>query len=188
MNFINQRSLQMDSLEQEKIEFLEACAKFFSVMPIQKHSKNPVEKWQQWQSQRRPFVAEDFINKNAAFICGKVSNLVVLDVDHVELFNSFLRRNNLSIPTTFTVKTGKQGYHYYFTIENDTRVFPKKAIKTLGIDIQGEGSYVIAPYSIHPETKNRYEVCDGSSMVAPPEWLTEMVLNETPKKWSKINI
>lgn len=181
-------NFQVDSLEQEKLEFIHMHSNIFSVMPIQQHSKNPVEKWQQWQKQKRPFAVEDFINKNAAFICGKISNLLVLDVDHVELFKSFLWRNNLSIPRTFTVKTGKQGYHYYFTIEDDIRVFHKKAIKTLGIDIQGEGSYVLTPYSIHPETEKQYKVCDESAMVAPPEWLVEMTLNKTPKKWSNVNI
>ena len=169
------------NFEEEKIEYLRKCSEIFSVIPIWPKSKKAVEEWKPWQKTKRIFCAEEFKHRNAGFVCGAVSNLVVLDVDYVELFNSFLKRHQLEIPNTYTVKTGK-GFHYYFTIAGESAAYKTKNLKTLGIDIQGEGSYVLAPFSIHPDTKEPYFVTNQTEMVAPPNWLKDIIFEPTPEQ------
>lgn len=53
------------------------------------------------------------------------------------------------LPRTPTAETGGGGWHFYF------RLLPGEALAKVpsllpGIDLQGDGSYVIAPPSIHP--------------------------------------
>jgi hypothetical protein len=175
------------NFEEEKIKYLRECSEYFSVMPIRPKSKWPVEKWKVWQEKKRMFNPQDFKHRNAGFICGAISNLVVLDVDHVELFDSVMKRYGFEIPDTYTVKTGK-GFHYYFDISEESVAYKTKALKTLGIDIQGEGSYVLTPYSIHPDTNQPYVVINQAGMVAPPGWLKDMILKPTPDKWRTLKV
>jgi putative DNA primase/helicase len=55
------------------------------------------------------------------------------------------------------VITGGGGAHYYFLAPRCKFGAPPKGRLGPGIDVQGAGRYVIAPPSIHPETRRRYE-------------------------------
>jgi hypothetical protein len=90
------------------------------------------------------------------------------------------------LPETYTVKTPRGGYHYYFkmpdgvTIKNDasTKVGP-------GIDVRGEGGHVVAPPSMMADGR-KYEAIDNGFLptdaaFAPP-WLIELVTSDGSKK------
>lgn len=179
--------MNTNNFEEEKIAYLKQCSEYFSVIPIWPKSKKAVEEWKTWQEKKRMFNPQDFKYRNAGFVCGAISNLVVLDVDHVALFNSFLKRYGFEIPDTYTVKTGK-GFHYYFDISGESAAYRTRNLKTLGIDIQGEGSYVLTPYSIHPDTNQPYEVIKQAGMAEPPGWLKDMILKSTPYDWRTLKI
>ncbi len=111
-----------------------------------------------------PGIIEAWWNKwpdaNVGIVTGAVSGLVVLDVDrHGEdgmKTLADLEREYGSIPSTLQVKTGGGGIHYYFRYPKEgkapcrTRIYP-------GIDIKGDGGYVVAPPSLHPDTHRPYE-------------------------------
>lgn len=118
----------------------------WSVIPVDS-SKKPLVKWEEYQKR---IASVDEINvwfskwpdANIGIVTGSISKLIVVDVDPRhggtnELFKDF---------KTPCSNTGGGGWHYYFTsatfITNRAGVFP-------GIDIRGEGGYVIAPPSIH---------------------------------------
>lgn len=89
---------------------------------------------------------------NIGIRTGAVSGIVVLDADagHGGLESLDLLR----LPETATVLTGGGGLHYYFAhpgheVRNATGLLP-------GIDLRGDGGYVVAPRSTHPNG-NRYE-------------------------------
>lgn len=76
------------------------------------------------------------------------------------------------MPSSARVKTGGGGLHIFYAIEglsikNRVNIYP-------GIDIRGEGGYVVAPPSLHA-SGSRYEWCDRSSIALLPEWLSEML-------------
>lgn len=114
---------------------------------------------------------------NVAIRTGKASGLVVVDVDPAHGGLASLReliRNNEPLPPTMTVATGSDGLHFYFQhpggeIHNSagTRLGP-------GLDVRGDGGYVIAPPSTHISGKPYYWSND-ITLEAMPDWLHEMV-------------
>ena len=139
---------------------LHECVQFYqeqglSIIPILSRRKEAAIKWLDYQK-RHPSKAEIkqwFSNdtSNIAVVTGAISNnLCVLDCDSEEKYIELegIIENKLGIDNlishTPVVKTGK-GYHVYFRTEELVRCqkFP-------GLDIKGEGGYVIAPPSIHP--------------------------------------
>jgi hypothetical protein len=81
---------------------------------------------------------------NVGIITGKISNLVVFDLDSPEAQE--YADGEGGFPETPKVKTGK-GSHVYmrhpgFTVKNNVN-------QKLTIDIRGDGGYVVAPPSVH---------------------------------------
>ncbi len=124
-------------------------------IPIPYKSKAANIKWEEFQ-RRSPTDIEitswfSSNNTNIAIVCGEISgNLVTLDCDTPEkyyelkpIIESKLGLDNLEDHTP-VVKTGK-GYHIYFRTPT-----PIKSTKFPNLDIKGEGGYVLAPSSIHP--------------------------------------
>jgi hypothetical protein len=125
----------------------------FSVIPIKPRNKEPLAKWKEYQK-RKPTVDEVeswFKDKTPedvgiGIVCGPVSgNLVVLDFDKPEMWE---RLN----PTYFEGEhlvsiTGSGKRHLYLGSKTPVA---KTKINAVGLDIQGEGAYVVAPPSIHP--------------------------------------
>ena len=91
---------------------------------------------------------------NIGIATGSASGgIVVIDIDIDEdkgvYGDESLReweRENGELPETWRAITGRGGYHIYYRsdekIKNTTNLYP-------GIDIRGEGGYVVAPPSIH---------------------------------------
>lgn len=143
--------------------------------------KRPLGKWAQFQKQlpndheiRQAFSRTS--QPNIGVVCGAVSNLVVLDIDGEEGFQS-LKAKGLEIPKTCTVKTGR-GKHYYFLHPGvPTRNFAKgrTSFPLPGVDFRGDGGYVVAPPSLHASGV-RYQFEEDLPPAAMPAWLREMVV------------
>ena len=109
---------------------------------------------------------------NIAIATGAVSNVFVIDVDgldaEVELRRLEAKHGNL--PATVEVITAR-GRHVYFQMP-ETPVRNSAGKIAPGIDVRGDGGYVLAPPSIHPSGK-RYEwsVDCASAFAAAPDWL-----------------
>jgi hypothetical protein len=118
---------------------------------------------------------------NVGIATGAISGVVVLDIDPRhggdDTLETLQARHN-RLPETPLVLTGGGGLHYYFkhpgvAVSNSAgRVGP-------GIDIRGDGGYVIAPRSIH-ESGNRYlwEVSSRIDEILPaeiPPWLLKLI-------------
>lgn len=129
--------------------------------------KRPIVSWKQFQSR---LASRDEVNQwfddnlpaNIAIITGKLSQLVVVDLDSEEAVATF--RENGWFDGAGVVKT-KRGYHLYFSypgfeVKNSTN-------KSFGVDIRGEGGYVLAPPSVH-----------GSW--TPYEWKDRNILDHKP--------
>lgn len=127
---------------------LEYLKKGYSVIPLHKGSKIPVVKWMEFQK-RLPTVDEisDWFSNdcNLGFVTGAISNLVVIDVDTLKggkaekIYDRF--------PTELIAKTGN-GYHFYYK-HPGWHVDNAVALED-GIDVRGDGGYVVAPPSVHP--------------------------------------
>jgi hypothetical protein len=107
------------------------------------------------------------------------NGLVVLDVDYVYDGGDSLaelERRHGALPVTVSVETGGGGAHYYFTTR--ARVGCSVGKLGRGLDVRGEGGYVVAPPSIHPETARVYtweNPPDGTVLARLPRWLEELL-------------
>lgn len=90
--------------------------------------------------------------QNIAIVTGKVSNLIVIDLDEKTLAHKIFSDWDAILHHTFVVETAR-GYHIYCRPKSGT--FPPTAkfmdSSGRGIDIKSEGGYVVAPPSIHPD-------------------------------------
>ena len=123
----------------------------FSVIPVAYCEKRPSVKWERHQHRR---ATETELNKwfdngqprNIGIVCGRVShNLVVLDFDKPEIYERFFATANLERETP-VVKTAR-GMHVWLRSLEPVRSF---VVADLGLDVIGEGKYILAPPSRHP--------------------------------------
>ena len=160
----------------------------FSVFPIQYGTKIPaIGEWKPFQSSRasaEQLLAWDRGGFNIAIVTGEISSIFVLDIDgedgKVSLESLIAKHGKL--PETRMVKSGK-GLHYYFrfpvngqNIRNGVKVLP-------GIDARGNGGYIIAPPSLHPNGKYYQWMNEAAPIAEAPGWLIEL-LSKKPKSQS----
>lgn len=125
-----------------------------SVIPLRPHDKRPACPWKTYQ--QRLASDEDLEGwfsddeANIGIVCGAISGgLVVADFDNALNLRSFLDVLPELEEATVRVSTARGGHIYLITTEN-IRTFQ---VEEFGLDIKGEGSYVLAPPSIHPSDK-----------------------------------
>jgi len=144
-------------------------------------------KWGEYQK-RKPTKAEiktwfgNGAQHNIAIICGEISsNLVVLDCDSDERFyelaNIICTKTGVDDVLDFTrvSQTGK-GYHIWlFTSE------PTQSAKFPKLDIKGEGGYIVAPPSLHPDG-GEYKFINPLIPIKHIENLISIGIDSTQKK------
>ncbi len=110
--------------------------------------KTPAVKWSRYRKAlptaeelRRCFVDQGF--SAYGVVCGKLSKLVVLDLDDEIIAHEFVQRFP-ELAKTYTVRSGNRGTpHFYFRID-----FSVKSQKVRGGDLKGEGGYVVGAGSV----------------------------------------
>lgn len=146
----------------------------WSVIPIREKEKRPLIEWAEFQN-RLPSQREAdawwtrWPNANVGIVTGGTSGLVVLDVDGEAGMASLVGRH---LPPTVVARTGR-GFHYLFN-------HPRRAVKNAvglapGLDIRGDGGYIVAPPSIHANG-SAYEWAEGLTpkdleLADAPTWL-----------------
>jgi hypothetical protein len=87
---------------------------------------------------------------NIGIRTGKESDIVVIDVDieggGMESWEAL--RRQLDLPDTMEAMTGSGGLHVLFQYPGDRLIKNRQGIRP-GIDIRGEGGYIVAPPSRH---------------------------------------
>ena len=128
----------------------------FCVIPIQAHEKRPLIAWEEYQD--RAATEEEiktwwakWPEANIGIVTGAISGLVVIDLDSEEAKNNLKEMlpgyDLMAVPRS---RTGK-GWQLFFKhpgtpIQNRAGIIP-------GLDVRGDGGYVVAPPSIHPNGK-----------------------------------
>lgn len=116
------------------------------------------------------------------------AGLVVLDVDVAKGGdNSLEKLTELGdLGDTITVKTGGGGYHWYFATDRPVKCSVSKLAP--GIDVRGEGGYVVAPPSNHA-SGDQYawegfiDVHTGEGSLSPcPPWLLALAIDARSKR------
>jgi hypothetical protein len=109
---------------------------------------------------------------NIGIPTGERSGLLVLDIDdHGFTSLDALEEEHGPLPETLTVRTGGGGMHLYLKYPPGSGIRNSAGKVGLGLDVRGEGGYVVAPPS--RTDKGPYAFLDRLPRTLPPEWLLE---------------
>jgi len=160
----------------------------YSVVPVEAGGKKPLVKWKPYQK-KHPTEQElkswwsQWPDANLAVICGEISGVIVLDIDGPE---GEKYAKDRGLPESPTASTGK-GRHVYlnhpgYKVGNFARKVP-------GLDLRGDGGYVVAPESWHSGRSKHYRWLKdpwATELADAPLWLLEL-LKEDKKEKPPIN-
>ena len=113
---------------------------------------------------------------NVAVATGPVSQVFVLDVDGLDAEMSLrkLEEQHGALPQTVESVTPR-GRHIFFKCENATVRNSAGAVAP-GLDIRGDGGYVVLPPSIHPSGRPYvWSVDSGDRFAEAPAWLSHLL-------------
>lgn len=145
----------------------------FNAFPLPPRAKKAAMAWEKFQTERP---AHDLVQRwlakpelNGAIVTGKISGIFVVDIDSDDARKAFFANE---VPPTAIVKTAK-GWHLYFKYPGfEVRNSAGKIMP--GVDIRGDGGYVVCPGSIHPDgTEYIWE--DSSPIAEAPDWLLDLL-------------
>jgi hypothetical protein len=160
----------------------------WSVIPIEARGKRPLIRWQVYQS-RHPDPREitDWLARwpdaNIAVVTGVVSRLAVLDLDPRHGADASLERleqEHGPIGETVEALTGGGGRHLYFAHPGE--ILRNRVGLAPGVDLRGDGGYVVAPPSVHASGAPYRWLCSPEvcRLAPPPAWLSAVPKERTP--------
>jgi hypothetical protein len=141
-------------------------------------SRQPDQLWRWWH--RWP-------DTNLAIRTGKVSGLVVLDVDtrhDGEASLETLQATYAALPPTLTAHSGGGGRHLYCRHPGHPIPNSAEVGGYAGLDVRGDGGYIVAPPSLHQSGQCYRWKEAGSPLAALPDWLSVLLapsLDPTPR-------
>jgi len=111
---------------------------------------------------------------NIGIRTGADSDLIVLDIDtrHGGLASlAELEARHGALPPTRRSQTGSGGFHYLFRHPGGGKVGNSVGSLAAGVDVRGDGGYIVAPPSLHVNG-TRYAWLDDAEPAALPEaWI-----------------
>ena len=122
---------------------------------------------------------------NIAFATGKASGIWVLDIDprHGGTMGiTELEAEHGLLPATITASTPRGGRHHYWRWPDDGPEIRNSVARVGdGIDVLGEGGYVVAPPSVRA-LGGRYAWCGVNATLADaPGWLVDLTRAPRPR-------
>ncbi len=144
----------------------------WSLIPLKPRSKEPLIPWQEFQKRRADMTeAQSWLSKwpemNLGVVTGFLSQFVVVDLDGAT-GKEFGRTHKVVSTTMAITGNGKQVF-YKWTEHVDNSVSKLAP----GVDIRGDGGYVVICPSIHPNGKRyRWERFSPSTLGSIPAKLT----------------
>jgi Bifunctional DNA primase/polymerase, N-terminal/Primase C terminal 1 (PriCT-1) len=178
--------MDSDTLIKEAIDGY--TARGWSIIPIRTGDKRPLVRWEEFQY-RRASVEQvrawfsDWPEAGVGIVTGSLSGLVVLDIDFRhdgETSLERLQQQHARLPATLECRSGGGGRHLYFAhpgglVRNQVGLAP-------GVDLRGDGGYVVAPPSLHASGR-RYawvedRTPDNLPLAALPEWVLRQANDE----------
>jgi hypothetical protein len=114
---------------------------------------------------------------NIGVATGTTSGFFALDVDAPEGFKSatMLTMQHGGLPHTKTQRTGGGGWQHLYAMPKGLRIGNSAGRLGAGLDVRGDGGYVVVAPSVHPSGK-AYEWRDlNDEIAAPCEWLVSLI-------------
>jgi Bifunctional DNA primase/polymerase, N-terminal/Primase C terminal 1 (PriCT-1) len=160
---------------------LRLAARGFRMFPLEPRGKRPIiPEWPAKATSDSHTLSEwhgEYAGCNWGLACGSGSHVFVLDIDGEEgaaAIQDLCRKHGDAWMETLTVNTAS-GRHLYFQYPVAAIVRNSAGKIAAGLDVRGEGGYVVVPPSIHPNG-HRYSWLSEDALVNPaPAWLLDLV-------------
>lgn len=127
----------------------------FSIIPI-RPDKKPFIKWEAHQKEKATLkdIREWWVkwpNANVGIVTGPISGILVIDCDNEDAY----RKLQELLPDSFLtcIVKSPRGYHLYLVYPKDQTISNAAGVMP-GVDVRGEGGYIISPPSINAEGKS----------------------------------
>lgn len=155
----------------------------FSVIPIQAREKKPLVAWEEYQ--KRGAAEEELAawwitwpDANVGIVTGAISGAVVIDLDTAEAKDKLKELvPSFDLSAVPRSRTGK-GWQLFF--KHPGVAVPNRAGVIPGLDVRGDGGYVVAPPSIHPNGKTyKWEVPITGELPKLPLELFKLISSPT---------
>jgi hypothetical protein len=150
------------------------------VLPIRKDKKTPyIKNWQHAATIDADQITEwwkQWSDANVGILTGAESGIFVVDVDGelgAASLAAWVEEFNWDI-VTLTAKTGR-GTHFYFKHPGGT-IKTRVGIRP-GIDVRGDGGYVVAPPSVHSSGSIYEFVSEDVVIASAPQELVDLIAN-----------
>lgn len=134
-----------------------------SVLPL-RGKVPPLDSWKAYQTRRAtPQELDEWVRgghlQNVGIVCGEISgNLVVIDLDGELAYQEFAARFAF-LADSYTVRTGSgHGYHVYLYCAHLPPTAQAMNTPLGNLELRSSGAQVVAPPSIHPNTRLAYTV------------------------------
>ena len=143
------------------------------ILPVRPREKRPyMQNWTKYINTRPKKTElkkwfETLTNPGIGMVTGKISNLVVVDFDS---YKSSLTFEDLvqKYPTDMISRTGRGGYHLFYRYPRGEEIGNKVNVLE-GVDIRGNGGFVVLPPTIHENGKPYKWIKEGNPGVFPVE-------------------
>lgn len=154
----------------------------FVLVKLRPNSKKPIERnWTQL-----PFRSKFRCPGNYGVVLQH--DHLIIDVDPRNFkhkVDSFAElQKQVKLPKTFVVRTGAGGFHFYYKKPASLLIKKGLPVEFPGVEFKTKGTQIVAPGSIHPETKKMYLPYKGTKLSditdAPDSLLT--LIAETYEK------
>jgi hypothetical protein len=152
------------------------AARGWQCFPLKPQTKEPATRRGFYDATTNPATLRRWFENfpyNVGIRTGAPSNIFVVDIDGVAGFASLaeIECEHGRLPPTLLSSTGN-GRHYWFATRDP---IPCSTAKIgAGVDVKGDGGYVVAPNSTHPNGKTYRWFDDSKSPAAAPDWLLQL--------------
>jgi len=152
-----------------------------NIFPVAR-DKKPLVAWKEFQ-ERIPTSQEvkewwtKWPDANIGMATGHLSGWTVIDGDTAEAVNRF-QETYPEARQTLQVQTGRDGARHFVFIHEPGIINDAGKLLGSGIDVRGEGGYVVIPPSIHANGKS-YRWLNKNKPVALPDKLREILVSRS---------
>jgi hypothetical protein len=169
------------------------CAAGCSVIPCRITGKQALVPWKPWQQmaadpEQLRIWWRRWPKANLAIITGRISDLVVVDIDpaHGGLGTlAAMEADHQLLDRSATVLTPSGGRHYWLRHPGGRLTNSNKAIRDrygAGVDIRGDGGLVLAPPSVRLVGAYRWRVGGPATAPPMPAWLVDLLRTRPPER------
>ncbi|MBA7497182.1 hypothetical protein ES702_07793 [subsurface metagenome] len=154
----------------------------FSIIPVNKNSKDTNYYWRKNQFQRACDLDVLSWNRqgfNLGIVTGRISRLVVFDLDNLGSLEE-LQRQVPETKQTTKVETASGKFHYYFESNKYINSIGGNFLGIPGIERKAEGAYILCPNSTINNNSYRFIVPLAEILPYPPKLISEEQTAQRP--------